>query len=119
MRRLDDIEKEMRGVVCFEFSDGMRIDLDAAAVEKYGAVNLAKQMGYADKISSRRLPVMQDGVCVGSLPEDFDVKSAESSSPFYMVRSGDFRRDTESWEACGSLGMGDLMALPDFRRATK
>lgn len=66
------------------------------------------------EITLARLPVMQDGHQVGTLPSTFDPFAIRSRSPFYQPRQGDFRRDGDAWVAHPSLGPGDLGAVPGF-----
>lgn len=114
MRRIENIEKEMRGIVTYELSDGQRIDLDRYAVEKYGAEELIKASGYKHLLPTKRVTVMQSGRKVGTLPPTFDPMSAKSTSFWYDMRAGDFVREGDVWIANRMLGPGDLEAVPGF-----
>jgi hypothetical protein len=114
MRRLDSNDDLMNGVVTYEFGDGHRICLDERAVREYGAETIIRDMGYGYFLETKRLPVMQNGKQVGTLPPNFDALMVRSRSPFYDVRPGDFIRQGDVWTASKMLGRGDLEAVPGF-----
>jgi len=115
MRRLDNPMNDMRGIITYELDDGRRIDLDAKAVLMYGAATLIRGACGRDAISTKRLPVRQCGEIVGTTTPDFDPMMTRSTSPFYDVRPGDFKRDGDGWIADKSLGPGDFDSVPGFR----
>lgn len=121
MRRIESFEDQMNGVVTYEFEDGSRVCLGEKAVRECGAVTILRDAGYimARKgldipRATERVPVMQGGRQVGTLPGDFDPMFIKSSSWLYEPRSGDFRRDGTVWIAAKQLGPGDLDAVPGF-----
>lgn len=116
MKRIDDIDGSLfrRGIARFEFEDGTRIDLFAHDVKRYGLNRLVEMMGYGDKISHRRIPVMQHGRQIGTLPASFDPMSTQTTSWLYQIRSDDFKRVGDEWIAMNNLGPGDFEAIPQF-----
>lgn len=65
-------------------------------------------------MATERIPVIQYGIKVGTVPPDFDPARLRSSHWLYDVRPGDFRREGDTWVASPSLGGGDLEAVPGF-----
>lgn len=115
MKRLESIDDRMRGVATYEFADGRRIQLDAQAVKDHGAAFVLRHLGYGHLVPTGRVTVLQDGLRIGSVPADFDPTTIKSRSAMYDVRQGDFRRDGKVWVASGSLGLGDLQAVPGLK----
>ena len=63
---------------------------------------------------TERVPVMQHGRQIGSVPPSFDPTAIKSTNWLYDPRGGDFRRDGDTWIASRTLGPGDLEAVPGF-----
>lgn len=63
---------------------------------------------------TERVPVIQDGRQVGSVPPSFDPTAIRSTNWLYDPRPGDFRREGDTWIASRTLGPGDLEAVPGF-----
>lgn len=61
-----------------------------------------------------RVPVIQDGQRIGSVPAMFDPLAVKSASLLYNPRAGDFRREDDHWIVDSTLGPGDLEAIPGF-----
>ena len=63
-----------------------------------------------------RVPVMQDGFQIGTLPPDFDPMDIRSASFWYVPRFGDFILDEAKnvFIASPNLGPGDLLSVPGF-----
>lgn len=61
-----------------------------------------------------RIPVIQDGRKIGTVPASFDPLSIKSVSRLYTPRAGDFRIGGDGWVANPMLGSGDLEAVPGF-----
>jgi hypothetical protein len=116
MTRIESVEDEIKGVVTYELTGGLRVCLDKHAAEKYGPADLIRSMGHGDKLPTGRLPVMQRGKRVGFVPADFDPMFIKSDSFFYQPRHGDFTRDENGWVAAPMLGPGDLEAVRGFNR---
>lgn len=68
--------------------------------------------GQAD--ATDRLPVMQDGRRIGSVPPNFNPARIRSLSWMYSPRASDFMRGEDAWIAASSLGPGDLEAVAGF-----
>lgn len=118
MRRLQNFEDELRGIVTYELADGRRIALDEKAVRLYGAAKLLREYGLGKELPTKRLPVMQGGEMVGTMAPDFDPDFINSRSRiFYDPRPGDFRLVDGRWVADPSLGAGDLACVPGFNPA--
>lgn len=62
---------------------------------------------------TKRIPVIQFGRQVGTVPPDFDPARLRNRS-LYRPRPGDFIVDGDTWVACTSLGGGDLESVPGF-----
>jgi hypothetical protein len=100
--------------VTYELPDGKWITLDGRAVREYGAPRILRDMGYGHLLPTERVPVMQEGRRIGTMEPYFDPLSVKSTSPFYDVREGDFKREGDVWIASRTLGPGDLEAVPGF-----
>lgn len=114
MKRIESIYDDMRRIATYELANGQRIALDAMAVQEFGAERLIRDMGYGHLLPTERLPVMQSGRRVGSVPPMFDPISIKSNTFLYDPRPGDFVRDGDVWIASSTLGTGDLEAVPGF-----
>lgn len=114
VRKIDNIEKERKGIETYEFDDGRRVDVSRSAVRRFGLETVLKHKGCA--ICTDRVPVFQNGRKVGSVPWDFYPARIRSTSPLYEPRAGDFVRKEDGWHADIHLGYGDLGAVPGFRR---
>lgn len=112
MHLIESFEDQMNGVRTYEMHDGRRIRITEEAVCKYGAVKILRDMGY--QFPTERVPVIQHGKRIGSVPGDFDHMHIKSKSPWYDPRPGDFVRKGEEWVASRTLGPGDLEAVPGF-----
>jgi hypothetical protein len=116
MKRIESIEDEMRGVATYEFPSGQRVCFDKRMVEALGLHEALKREGLGDKVPTERVPVMQYGRRVGTMPPDFDPLFAKSRSFLYDYRPGDLRREGEVWIANRTLGASDLDLLVGFER---
>lgn len=61
-----------------------------------------------------RVPVLQNGQQIGTVPPSFDPLKIKSTSFWYEPRAGDFVLDGDAWVASRTLGPGDLEAVPGF-----
>lgn len=114
MKKVESYSDTMNETVTYEIGGGRYITLDAYTVRKFG---LAKVMAaYGVEAPTERVPVMQHGCRVGTVPGDFDLAFARSRSPFYDVRPGDLVRQGDAWIAARNLGASDLDCLIGFRR---
>lgn len=113
MRRIESLEDDMRGQVTYEISKGRYIRLDVRQVREHGLEEIMKFYGV--EMPKGRLPVTQEGSEVGSVPASFEPIAIKSTSFFYGVRPGDFKRTEAGWEASKYLGPGDLEAVPGFQ----
>jgi len=116
MKRIDSTEDDKRGVITYELSDGQWVTLDARAVREIGAVTLLRRMKLGHLLPTERVPVMQYGRRVGTLPPDFDPLLARSNSFLFDYRPGDLRREGNAWIARRTLGASDLDCLVGFVR---
>lgn len=114
MKRIESPLDYERGTVTYEIGDGRWATFDRRAVEQYGLALLLKEYGV--EMPTERVPVMQHGRRVGTVPGDFDLSFARSRSPFYDVRPGDLVRQGDAWVAARNLGASDLDCLVGFRR---
>lgn len=116
MRKIESIEDQVRGVVTYDLGNGRYACFDARAVQEYGAAEMMRRYGIEVPEASERVPVMQYGRRVGTVPWDFDLAFARSRSPFYDVRPGDLVRQGDVWVTARNLGAGDLDCLVGFQR---
>lgn len=114
MKKIENIADQMRGVVTYDLGNGQYVTLDARDVREYGLETILRDLGV--EMPTERIPVMQYGKRVGSVPADFDIAFARSKSPFYDVRPGDLVREGDVWVAGRGLGARDLDCLVGFRR---
>lgn len=112
MRRIESIEDDMRGVVTYEVSNGQRICMDARMVREIGVTQALRRAGLP--VPTERLPVFHHGRRVGTMPPDFDPSCVRSQSWLYDARSGDFRREGDTWVAAHTLGPGDIESVAGF-----
>lgn len=104
------------GTVTYRLDDGRYLKLDARVVREYGQAEVLRRYGIEMTESTDRVPVMQHGRRVGTVPGDFSLMFARSRSPFYDVRPGDLVRQGDVWVAARNLGASDLDCLVGFRR---
>lgn len=112
MRRIG--ENPITGDVAYELPNGRWIKFDARALREYGIEALLEAAGERDAIPVGRVDVIQRGKKIGTVPAAFEPSAIKSTSYFYDVRAGDFVRDGDKWIASGTLGPGDLEAVPGF-----
>ena len=116
MKRLESIEDDMRGVVTYELPNGRYVSFDARALREYGLAELMRAYDLEQFMPTERLPVIQYGRRIGTLPPDFDPVNARSTSFMYDVRLGDFRREGDTWVAGRTLGARDVDCVAGFMR---
>jgi hypothetical protein len=116
VKRLESIEDKMRGIVTYELSDGRWARFDAREVRDRGIAALMRAYDLEQFIPTERLPVIQYGRRIGTMPPDFDPVSARSTSLMYDVRPGDFRREADTWVASETLGASDVDCVAGFIR---
>lgn len=114
MKRIESIQDQMNGTVTYELPDGRYARFDARAVREFGLAALAREYGI--EMPTERVPVIQYGRRVGTLPPDFDIAFARSNSFLYDVRPGDLKREGDGWVADRTLGASDLDCLVGFVR---
>lgn len=112
MRRIERVEDQMNGTVTYDLGNGRWATFDARAVQRYGLAALLAAEGV--ELPTERVPVMQRGKQVGTLPGDFDPLYARSNTFLYDYRPGDFTRNGDTWIAANNLGPGDLEAVTGF-----
>ena len=111
MKRIEREEDQRRGTVTYQLDDGRYVTLEANAVQQFGADKLIQWLGLEE-----RVPVMQHGRRVGTLPADFEPLNARSRNPVGEIRPGDFRREGDAWILEETLGSEDLDAIIGFER---
>jgi hypothetical protein len=114
MRRLESPIDEVRNTVTYDIGGGRRATFDARAVERYGLAALMKECGV--EMPTERVPVIQYGKRIGTMPADFDPKFARSISFMYDVRPGDFTRTAEGWVVGRTMGASDVDCVAGFVR---
>lgn len=114
MKRIEDPVDYERGTVTYDIGNGRYATFDARAVQKYGLARLMD--AYGIEMPTERVPVIQYGRQIGTMPPDFDPASARSTSFMYDVRPGDFRREGDTWVVGRTLGAGDVDCVAGFIR---
>jgi hypothetical protein len=114
MKRVETYSDLMNETVTYEIGDGRYATFDARVVREFGLAEVMRACGV--EVPTERVPVMQYGRRVGTVPGDFDLSFARSSSPFYDVRPGDLVREGDVWVAAKNLGASDLDCLVGFQR---
>ena len=94
MKRVETTEDRSRGTFTYQLDDGRYVTLDANAVALYGAENLVQWLGL------ERIPVIQNGRRVGTLPTDAEPLDA-------------LRREGDAWVADDQL---ELDSVKEFER---
>ena len=94
MKRVETEHDRSRNTLTYQLDDGRYVSLDANAVALYGAENLVQWLGL------ERIPVMQNGRRVGTLPTDAEPLDA-------------LRREGDVWVADEQL---DLAKVKEFER---
>lgn len=64
--------------------------------------------------STARVPVVQEGRRIGTVPHDFNPRRIKSTNWLYDPREGDFRLEDGAWIAARTPGPGDIEAVPGF-----
>lgn len=66
-----------------------------------------------------RIPVIQYGKQIGTMPEDFNPRNIRSNSFLYDPRPGDFRWENNTWISNRTLGASDVDCVIGFVRDTQ
>lgn len=108
--------RTMRYIDPVPMPDSQVLDTETTATATYSARAAPCHTcnGTGRVISTERVPVMQDGCRVGTVPHDFNPRRIRSTNWLYDPRDGDFRLEDSTWTASRSLGPGDLEAVPGF-----
>lgn len=119
MRRIESHEDAMKGIVRYRLDDGRMVCFDADIVREIGLTAAMRYAGVEVEAPTKRLPVVQRGREIGTMPPDFDPDFIRSRSWLYEPRPGDFRREGDKWVANQMLGPGDFEAIPGFQRTPR
>lgn len=114
MRRIESPLDHERGTVTYEIGDGRWATFDARAVQRFGLARLLEDYGV--EMPTERVPVIQYGKRIGTLPPDFDPAFVRSISFMYDPRPGDFRREGDAWVVGRTMGAGDVDCVAGFIR---
>jgi hypothetical protein len=117
MKRLESPMDEMRRTVTYDIGNGRYCTFDAQAVERYGLARLMEAEGIT--MPTERVPVIQYGRRIGTMPPDFDPVSARSVSFIYDIRPGDFTRTDEGWVVGRTMGASDVDCVAGFIRDSR
>ena len=115
MKIIDIFENPMDRSVTYYFDNKRAVKLSADDIKQYGVDRLLRHHGFAEALPTKRVPVIQDGIRVGTVPANFDPYTVRSVSVLHEPRSGDFVRGDGVWIASSSLGFGDISAVEGFR----
>lgn len=111
--KLSSVEDEIRKVSTFRLANGMRLVVDDATLEELGLDECMRQAGLS--VPTERVDVYQRNVRVGTVPACWTPESARSLRRMYTFRPLDFTRGGNGWQACWTMGPGDLGAVEGFR----
>lgn len=114
MRRIESRLDEMRGTVTYDLGDGRWATFDARTIREVGLAPLMRACNI--EMPTERLPVVQYGRRIGTMPPDFDPASVRSTSFLYDPRPGDFRREGDTWLVSRTLGASDVDCVAGFVR---
>lgn len=114
MKRIESPLDHERGTVTYDLGDGRCATFDERVVREACLAALAD--AYGVQMSTGRVPVMQYGKRIGTLPADFDPAFARSISFVYDVRPGDFRREGNAWVVGRTMGASDVDCVAGFIR---
>lgn len=114
MRRIESPMDHERGTVTYDLGDGRHATFDARMVQEAGLT--AVMDAYGVEMPTERVPVMQYGKRIGTLPPDFDPAFARSISFMYDPRPGDFRREGDVWVVGRTMGASDVDCVSGFIR---
>ena len=114
VRKLESPLDHERGTVTYDIGNGRWATFDRRAVEKYGLCRLLEEYGV--EMPAERVPVIQYGRRIGTLPPDFDPAFARSISFMYDVRPGDFTRTDDGWVVGRTMGASDVDCVAGFIR---
>lgn len=114
MKRLESPIDSVRGTVTYDIGNGRYATFDARTVERVGLAPLLA--AYGIEMPTERVPVIQDGRRIGTMPPDFDPAFARSISFMYDVRPGDFTRTAEGWVVGRTMGASDVDCVASFIR---
>lgn len=110
-RRLPD---HPNGDRLYHLSDGTHLVFPCEAAYLYTEEAFLKSNGA--RLLRDRIPVLQRGRKIGTLPRSFDWATSKTDNFFVSLRPGDFVLHDDHWEASWSLGPGDLESIPELRR---
>lgn len=114
MRRIESPLDHVHGTVTYELPDGRWATFEVHTVRKYGLAELLRAEGV--EMPTERLPVIQHGRRIGTMPPDFDPAFVRSISFIYDPRPGDFRREGDTWVVARNMGAGDVDCVAGFIR---
>lgn len=110
--------KGRRTIEVGERGDDTALDWATAPAEALSFTKVVKTCDMCDgegrATATERLPVLQDGRRIGSVPPSFDPTRIRSLSWMYSPRTGDFTAGNAAWIAAPNLGPGDLEAVAGF-----
>jgi hypothetical protein len=113
MKRLESIADKMRGTVTYDIGNGRYATFDARAVREYGLARLME--AYGVEMPTERVPVMQYGKRIGTMPPDFDPLNIRGTL-LYDPRPGDFRLEGGVWVVGKTMGASDVDCVAGFIR---
>lgn len=114
MRRIESPLDHVRTTVTYDLGDGRCVTLDVRAIREFGLARVLK--AYGVEMPTERLPVIQHGRRIGTMPPDFDPDFVRSLSFLYDPRPGDFRREGDTWVVGRTLGGSDVDCVAGFVR---
>lgn len=117
VKRIPSISDETGRTIRYRLINGRIVRSDEQALSDLMLTEALRRTGVDPANQGSRLPVMQKGQIVGTLPASFEPSAIGDQSFMYGSKPSDFRREGNVWVADQMLGLGNLASVPGFRSA--
>ncbi|MCJ2009222.1 hypothetical protein [Methylobacterium sp. J-092] len=116
-KRIESARDDEDGIARYRLNDRRIVVFDTHVLREIGLTEALRRVGIEPASQGQRMPVLQDGQMIGTVPSDFEPELIRSRSAHYETQPGDFRREGNAWIASQRLGQGDFEAIPGFKPA--